>query len=124
GYHVCYGATPETHNSWARVAGRLAIRPVDVFTKWNTLRLEGRSSGAVAVTASPPWSSNERTRYGRFILRKTDWGPISGGILFESFNGKSCNDNPRALFEGFLERGFEPPLYWSVRDRTVEVPPG
>src|SRR5699024_9862588 len=39
GYHVCYGATPETHNSWARVAGRLAIRPVDVFTKWNTLRL-------------------------------------------------------------------------------------
>lgn len=124
GYHVRFGATTETSESWARVAGKLAIRPVDVFTEWSTIRLEGRATGSVAITASPPWSSKERTKYGRFALREKDWGPVSGGILFESFNGKSCNDNPRAIFDVLLEGGVDVPLYWSTRDRTVEVPAG
>lgn len=124
GYHVRFGTTPEGSESWARVAGKLAIRPVDVYTEWNTIRLEGRASGSVAITASPPWSSKERTTHGRFSLRGQDWGPVSEGILFESFNGKSCNDNPRALFDAVRELGAEIPLYWSVRDRTVEVPAG
>lgn len=124
GYHVRYGTTPETADSWTRVAGKLTIRAVDCFTEWNTLRLEGRSSGAVAITASPPWSPRERTKYGRFALRTTDWGPVRGGILFESFNGKSTNDNPRALFDAIQEVDDQTPMYWSVRDRRVEVPPG
>lgn len=124
GYHVRYGTTPETAESWARVAGKLTIRAVDCFTEWNTLRLEGRTSGAVAITASPPWSPRERTKYGRFSLRKADWGPLTGGVLFESFNGKSTNDNPRALFDALRGLDYEIPLYWSVRDRTVDVPPG
>lgn len=124
GYHVRFGTTPETADSWARVAGKLAIRPVDCFTDWNTLRLEGSNSGAVAITASPPWSARERTRYGRFALRLSDWGPVERGILFESFNGKSTNDNPRALFDAIRGLDDGTPLYWSVRDRTVEVPPG
>ncbi|GGC48667.1 glycosyl/glycerophosphate transferase teichoic acid biosynthesis [Brevibacterium sediminis] len=124
GYHVRFDSSPDTSKSWARVAGKLAIRPVDVFTEWNTLRLEGRASGSVAITASPPWSPKERTKFGRFALRERDWGPIREGILFESFNGKSCNDNPRAIFDAVLERDLRTPLYWSVRDRTVEVPPG
>lgn len=124
GYHVRFGATPETADSWARVAGKLTIRPVDCFTDWNTLRLEGRNSDAVAITASPPWSSRERTKYGRFSLRHLDWGPVDKGILFESFNGKSTNDNPRAIFDAIRSLDDETPLYWSIRDRTVEVPPG
>lgn len=124
GYHVRFGTTPETSDSWARVAEKLAIRPVDVFTEWNTLRLEGRAPGSVAITASPPWSSKERTKYGRFALREKDWGTVSEGILFESFNGKSCNDSPRALFDRVRATNSKIPLYWSIRDRTVEVPPG
>ncbi|TSI13939.1 CDP-glycerol glycerophosphotransferase family protein [Brevibacterium aurantiacum] len=124
GYHVRFGITSESSESWARVAGKLAIRPVDVYTEWNTIRIEGRASGSVAITATPPWSSKERTTHGRFSLREQDWGPVSEGILFESFNGKSCNDNPRALFDAVRELGVKIPLYWSVRDRTVEVPAG
>ncbi|PCC48578.1 bifunctional glycosyltransferase/CDP-glycerol:glycerophosphate glycerophosphotransferase [Brevibacterium aurantiacum] len=124
GYHVRFGANTETSESWARVAGKLAIRPVDVYTEWNTIRIEGRASGSVAITASPPWSAKERTTHGRFSLREQDWGPVNEGILFESFNGKSCNDNPRALFDAVSELRTEIPLYWSVRDRTVEVPAG
>ena len=124
GYHVQFGANTETSESWARVAGKLAIRPVDVFTEWNTLRLEGRATGSVAITASPPWSSKERTRYGRFALRNCDWGPLKSGIVFESFNGKSANDNPRAIFDALASERDDIPLYWSVRDRRVDVPNG
>ncbi|WP_193084221.1 bifunctional glycosyltransferase/CDP-glycerol:glycerophosphate glycerophosphotransferase [Brevibacterium aurantiacum] len=124
GYHIRFGATPESADLWARVAGKLAIRPVDCFTEWNTVRLEGRTSGSVALTASAPWSARERTKYGRFALRQSDWGPVREGILFESFNGKSSNDNPRALFDAICEIDDKTPFYWSVRDRTVEVPEG
>lgn len=124
GYHVRFGETAETAHSWARVAGKLAVQAVDCFTEWNTLRLEGRSSGAVAITASPPWSPRERTKYGRAALRKIHWGPVQPGILFESYNGKRTNDNPRALFDAVIGIDDSIPLYWSVRDRTVEVPPG
>lgn len=124
GYHVRFGSTPETAEQWARVAGKLAIRPVDTFTEWNTIRVEGRSSGIVALTASPPWSASERTRFGRFALRHVDWGPLKNGIVFESYNGKSANDNPRAIFDAIREIDPGIPLYWSVRDRRVDVPEG
>ena len=124
GYYVRYGSSVSGFEGWARVARKLAIRPIDCFTEWNTLRVEGRESGAVAVTASPPWSSQERTKYGRFTLRDRDWGPLTSGIVFESYNGKSANDNPRALFEAILDERADIPLYWSVRDRRVDVPDG
>ena len=124
GYHLKYGETPNKAESWARVAGKLAIRPVDCFTEWSTLRVEGKNSGAVSVTASPPWSAQERTKYGRFRLRERGWGPLTNGIVFESYNGKSANDNPRALFDAIRENRTDIPLYWSVRDRRVDVPVG
>ncbi|WP_193081470.1 bifunctional glycosyltransferase/CDP-glycerol:glycerophosphate glycerophosphotransferase [Brevibacterium aurantiacum] len=124
GYHLKYGETTDQADSWARAAGKLAIRPVDCFTEWNTLRVEGRSSGAVSVTASPPWSAQERTKYGRFRLRERSWGPLTDGIVFESYNGKSANDNPRALFDAISAVRSDIPLYWSVRDRQVDVPTG
>ncbi|TNM52967.1 bifunctional glycosyltransferase/CDP-glycerol:glycerophosphate glycerophosphotransferase [Brevibacterium sediminis] len=124
GYHLKYGETANRTDSWARAAGKLAIRPVDCFTEWNTLRVEGKSSGAVSVMASPPWSSAERTKYGRFQLRENDWGPLTEGIVFESYNGKSANDNPRAIFDAIHAKGSDIPLYWSVRDRRVDIPEG
>ena len=124
GYYVRYGDSPDSAHGWARVADKLAIRPVDCFTEWNTLRLEGRNAGSVAVTASPPRSTQERTKYGRFKLREREWGPLTNGIVFESYNGKSANDNPRALFEAIRAEKDDIPLYSSVRDRRVDVPEG
>ena len=124
GYHVRYGNTAASAEGWARAAEKLAIRPVDCYTEWNTLRVEARASEAVAVTASPPWSKKERTKVGRFALRAQDWGPLQPGIVFESYNGKTANDNPRALFDAIRAESREIPLYWSVRDRRVDVPEG
>jgi CDP-glycerol glycerophosphotransferase len=122
GYHVRYGETSKQAEGWARTADKLAIRPVDCFTEWNTLRVEGKNSGVVSVMASPPWSVKERTKYHRFQLRNKDWGPITDGIVFESYNGKSANDNPRAIFDAISAIRGDIPLYWSVRDRRVDVP--
>ena len=58
-------------------------------------------------------------RYGH-----SNGGPINNGLLFESFNGKIRNDSPRALFDAVRKADVQIPLYWSVKDRTVEVPPG
>lgn len=124
GYHVRFGPSVADAEGWARVAGKLAIRPVDCFTKWNTLRVEGRESGAAAITASPPWSAHERTKFGSFALRTQNWGPLQTGIVFESYNGKSANDNPRALFDAIRAERDDIPLYWSVRDKRVDVPEG
>lgn len=124
GYHVRFGTSAETAEGWARVAEKLAIRPVDCFTEWNTLRVEARQSQAVAITASPPWSAKERTKVGRFALRTHDWGPLRPGIVFESYNGKTANDNPRALFDAIRKEAIDTPLYWSVRDRRTNVPEG
>src|SRR5699024_1677771 len=93
GYHLKYGESTNQVDNWARAAGKLAIRPVDCFTEWNTLRVEARDSGAVSVLASPPWSASERSKYGRFQLRNNDWGQLTDAIVFESYNGKSTNDN-------------------------------
>ncbi|TGD08488.1 CDP-glycerol glycerophosphotransferase family protein [Brevibacterium sp. S111] len=124
GYHVRFGKTAETAEGWARAADKLATRPVDCFTEWNTLRVEARPSESVAITASPPWSAKERTKVGRFALRTHDWGPLQPGIVFESYNGKSTNDNPRALFDVIRAERADIPLYWSIRDRRVDVPEG
>ena len=124
GYHVRFGNTAESADGWARAAEKLAIRPVDCYTEWNTLRVEAGPSETVAITASPPWSARERTKVGRFALRTQVWGPLQPGIVFESYNGKSANDNPRALFDAIREECPELPLYWSVRDRRVDVPEG
>jgi CDP-glycerol glycerophosphotransferase len=124
GYHVRYGETNDRVEGWARAASKLAIRPVDCFTEWNTLRVEGKNSGAVSVMASPPWAPDERSKYGRFQLRDRRWGPLSDGIVFESFNGTSTNDNPRALFDAVRNEMGNVPLYWSIRDRRVDVPAG
>lgn len=124
GYYIRYGHTATEADGWTRVAGKLAIRPVDCFTEWNSIRVEGRESGAAAVAASPPWSPSERAKYGRFALRNREWGPLTSGIVFESYNGKSANDNPRAIFDAVLDGRDGIPLYWSVRDRRVDVPEG
>lgn len=124
GYHVKYGQTSDKVAGWAKAGGKLAIRPVDCFTEWNTLRIEGKSSGAVSVMASLPWASSERSKYGRFQLRDKNWGPLTHGIVFESYNGKSANDNPRAIFDAIRQTRPDIPLYWSVRDRRVDVPKG
>src|SRR5699024_7689472 len=90
GYHVRFGASADEADGWVRAADKLAIRPIDCFTEWNTLRVEARESEAVAVTASPPWAAQERTKHGRFaFVLKT------GGRCSRALSSSHTTANPR-----------------------------
>lgn len=109
---------------WARVGGRLAESPVDLRTRWASLRVEGRRDGAVAVMASPPLTAVETSRAGQFALRRAEWGALRPLVVLESFNGEQTAGNARAIYEAM--RSLDPALeyVWSIRDARVPVPPG
>ncbi|TQL48955.1 CDP-glycerol glycerophosphotransferase family protein [Ornithinicoccus hortensis] len=87
------------------------------------MRLTPQKGGALGITLGPPLSRRERTRAGRSRLIGKDFGPLRPGVFFESFNGKSSGGNPRAILDA-LQGDTGAPLWWSVVDGTVPVPPG
>lgn len=124
GYFVRWSLTPEEQpEGWAR-AGR-ELRKGEHYAEGScrSVRLSPQRGGALGITLGPPLLRTERTRAGRTRLISKDFGPLTPGVFFESFNGKSSGGNPRALFDALREED-EGPLWWSVVDGTVAVPPG
>lgn len=124
GYFVRWSASEqEEPEGWAR-AGR-ALRKGEHYLQGpcRSVRLSPHRGGALGVTLGAPLRSTERTRVGRRRLIAADPGPLRPGVFFESFNGKSSGDNPRALLDA-LRPLTDVPLWWSVVDGTVPVPPG
>src|SRR5699024_5547054 len=124
GYFVRWSAREQDEpEGWAR-AGR-ALRKGERYVEGpcRSVRLSPHRGGALGVTLGPPLRATERTRAGRRRLIAADPGPLRPGVFFESSNGKSSGDNPRALFDA-LRPLTDVPLWWSVVDGTVPVPPG
>ena len=124
GYFVRWSASEQEEPAgWAR-AGR-ALRKGEHYVEGpcRSVRLSPHRGGALGVTLGAPLRSTERTRVGRRRLITASPGPLRPGVFFESFNGKSSGDNPRALLDA-LRPLTEVPLWWSVADGTVPVPPG
>lgn len=112
--------------SWSRLrsGGSLRKDPVRIESAWCDLRFEGRADQTVAVKVSPPLGHEARARVAQFDLRRERWGELERAITFETFNGKNCGDNPLAVFETVRQLSPDLPCFWSVRDATVDVPPG
>lgn len=124
GYFVRWSLTPEEQpEGWARAGRDLRKGEYYVERTCRSVRLAPQRGGPLGITLGPPLSRTERTRAGRTRLIAKDFGPLTPGVFFESFNGKSSGGNPRALFDALLP-GCEGPLWWSVVDGTVPVPPG
>lgn len=124
GYFVRWSASEqEEPEGWAR-AGR-ALRKGERYVEGpcRSVRLSPHRGGPLGVTLGAPLRAAERTRVGRRRLIAADPGPLRPGVFFESFNGKSGGDNPRALLDALRPRT-DVPLWWSVVDGTVPVPPG
>ena len=51
-------------------------------------------------------------------------GPLVRGVFLESFRGHSGGDNPAAICADLAAHGLDAPVWWSVEDGTVPVPPG
>ena len=84
-------------------------------------------AGAMAVSVGAPLADAETGTFHQYRLRRSAFAPgrapdLEPGVFFESYAGKSCTDSPRAISDYLASAGFDEPLYWSVADRSVEVP--
>ncbi len=93
--------------------------------------LEG-SDGAktrLVIEVGPALARYERGRIRRRLLRDLYYRaqrllPASQSVLFMSFDGKSCTDNPRGVADELRRRGDRREHLWVVNDWAVPVPAG
>ncbi|GGO99458.1 hypothetical protein GCM10011612_16800 [Actinomyces gaoshouyii] len=96
---------------------------VDLAGRARSARL-AIETGRVSLSLLPPLAPGQRTRRGRRLLIDEDAGPLVGGVLLESFQGRSGEDSPGAIAVDLARRGLGAPLWFSVVDGTVAAPPG
>ena len=81
------------------------------------------------LVVGPVLGVTERGRIRRRLLRDVYYRahrllPLREQILFSSFHGKQCGDNPRGIADELRRRGDSRTTLWAINDRSVPVPPG
>jgi CDP-glycerol glycerophosphotransferase len=81
------------------------------------------------LVVGPVLGVTERGRIRRRLLRDIYYRaqrllPIREQILFSSFHGKLCGDNPRGIADELRRRDDSRQTIWAINDRSVLVPPG
>jgi CDP-glycerol glycerophosphotransferase (TagB/SpsB family)/glycosyltransferase involved in cell wall biosynthesis len=89
----------------------------------------GPDGSGLLLQVGPALGLAERGRIRRRLLRDLYYPlqqrlPVRPAILFISFDGKSCNDNPLAIAAELRRRDDQRDQIWAVDDRSVQVPPG
>lgn len=84
---------------------------------------------ALIIQAGPPLKPFvENSKNGQFQLSSVYFVPsrkkLTNAVVFESFGGAGANDSCKALDRQFARRAPEISRYWSVKDRSVQVPEG
>jgi CDP-glycerol glycerophosphotransferase len=81
------------------------------------------------ITAEPRLRLSEQGNFNRRVLRRAFYPlqsrrPLRDAILFVSWNGKQCTDNPRGIAEELRRRGDDREHIWVVTDYAAAVPEG
>ena len=81
------------------------------------------------LVVGPVLGVTERGRIRRRLLRDVYYRAqrllsLREQILFSSFHGKQCGDNPRGIADELGRRGDPRRAIWAINDRSVLVPPG
>ena len=87
-----------------------------------------RSGPVLALVVGPALGVTERGRVRRRLLRDVYYRvqrlmPVRDAILFSSFHGKQCGDNPRGIADELRRRGDRGKHIWAINDWSVELPP-
>ncbi len=109
---------------WCRAGHAMRSEEAYLFGSVRSVRVSPKHGGLLGLTIGAPLAPAERSRFGRQRLIEATPPPLRDGILFESFNGMSSADNPGAICADLQTHGVDVPLWWSVVDGTVSVPPG
>lgn len=79
------------------------------------------------VIVSPPLTDADASAGGQSALESTyarASSPLENAVLFESFYGRNASCNPRAIDAELARVAPGVTRYWSVADRSVDVPDG
>jgi CDP-glycerol glycerophosphotransferase len=96
--------------------------------KWYRLLVTG--DGSPLITAGPQLRRVEQGNFGQRALRRGFYpamlrgAPLRDQVLFISWKGKSCGDNPLGIAEELRRRGDDREHLWAVTDWSVPVPAG
>jgi CDP-glycerol glycerophosphotransferase len=113
-----YGsARPTGHGGKKRSFGR------------KTYRLAASGDGAPVLTISPALKITERGRVQRWVQRSGYYPlrrqlPFRDAVLFVSWKGKHCADNPLAIAGELGRLGDDRERIWAVTDYSVAAPDG
>ena len=110
----------------SRLAG-ISHRKVAVGAKLYAFTTAGYD--APVITAEPRLRLSEQGNFNRRVLRRAFYPiqarrPLRDAVLFVSWKGKLCSDNPRGIAEELRRRGDDREHIWVVTDYAAEVPPG
>ncbi len=81
------------------------------------------------ITAEPRLRLSEQGNFNRRVLRRALYPiqsrrPLRDAVLFVSWNGKQCTDNPRGIADELRRRGDDREHVWVVTDYAAAVPEG
>ena len=110
----------------ARLAG-ISHRKVAAGAKLYAFTTAGYD--APVITAEPQLRLSEQGNFNRRVLRRAFYPiqarrPLRDAVLFVSWKGKQCADNPRGIAEELRRRGDDREHIWVVTDYGADVPPG
>jgi len=107
-------------------------RPVRIGRKVYRCESDGAAGTArslgLRLVVGPALGVAERGRIRRRLLRDVYYRvqrllPVRGAILFSSFHGKQCGDNPRGIADELRRRGDRRKHIWAINDWSAAVPP-
>jgi len=102
--------------------------PVAAGRKWYRLLVTGYDDPL--ITAAPRLRRVEQGNFGARALRRGFYPallrgtPLRDQVMFVSWKGKSCGDNPLGIAEELRRRGDDREHLWAVTDYSVPVPEG
>jgi CDP-glycerol glycerophosphotransferase len=81
------------------------------------------------ITVEPRLRLSEQGNFNRRVLRRAVYPiqsrrPLRDAVLFVSWKGKQCTDNPRGIAEELRRRGDDREQIWVVNDYAIPVPAG
>ena len=97
------------------------------FTDEFNARLENHPEGGLWMVVNDSRPLAEIGAYARKQFRARYQGSGTtpeDAVYFESFRGKFCSCNPKAIFDELSRRESGLSSYWGVKDHSVPVPPG
>jgi len=106
--------------------------PRKVFDELANLRVERTPQNFFSLDIRGPLPEDETglfhfTRMARrYAARVAEPGPVelADAVYYESFGGRTANDNTRAIHDELLRRRPDLIRYWAVDSRSVPIPDG